>query len=77
MAAAWEEWVWASNGLVHLDCCSYLHLMYTIGMGMMGGRGGGFGMQGHFNPAFMQGGQQGGQFGGGGQDRKRFRADDN
>jgi hypothetical protein len=50
--------------------------MYTIGMGMMGGRGGGFGMQGHFNPAFMQGGQQGGQFGGGGQDRKRFRADD-
>jgi len=37
---------------------------------MMGGRGG-FGMQGHFNPAFMQGGQ----FGGGGADRKRFRAD--
>jgi len=49
--------------------------MGGMGMGMMGGRGG-FGMQGHFNPAFMQGGQQGGQFGGGGQDRKRFRADD-
>jgi hypothetical protein len=71
---AWEEWVWASNGLMHVDCCSYLHLMYAIGMGMMGGRGG-FGMQGHFNPAFMHG-QQGGQFGGG-SDRKRFRADDN
>jgi hypothetical protein len=59
---------------MHVDCCSYLHFMYAIGMGMMGGRGG-FGMQGHFNPAFMQG-QQGGQFGGG-SDRKRFRADDN
>lgn len=45
-----------------------------MGMGMMGGRGG-LGMQGHFNPAFMQG-QQGGQFGGG-SDRKRFRAEDN
>ncbi|KAG1733581.1 uncharacterized protein EDB91DRAFT_1299798 [Suillus paluster] len=49
--------------------------MGGMGMGMMGGRGG-FGMQGHFNPAFIQG-QQGGQFGGGGSDRKRFRADDN
>lgn len=48
--------------------------MYAIGVGMMGGRGG-FGMQGHFNPAFMQGNQQGSQFGGAGQDRKRFRAD--
>jgi len=42
--------------------------MYAIGVGMMGGRGG-FGMQGHFNPAFMGGG--------GNLDRKRFRADDN
>jgi len=50
--------------------------MYAIGVGMMGGRGG-FGMQGHFNPAFIQGGQQGGQFGGSSSDRKRFRADDN
>jgi hypothetical protein len=74
--AAWEEWVWASNGLMFVDCCSYSHFMYAIGVGMMGGRGG-FGMQGHFNPAFIQGGQQGGQFGGSSSDRKRFRADDN
>lgn len=43
----------------------------------MGGRGGygGGGMQGHFNPAFMQGQGQGG---GGNHDgpRKRFRSDD-
>lgn len=37
---------------------------------MMGGGGrGGFNMQGHFNPAFMQGG---GQYG----PNKRFRADE-
>jgi hypothetical protein len=48
-----------------------------MGMGMQGGRGGGFNtgfnngggnMQGHFNPAFMQGD---GQF----DPRKRFRMD--
>lgn len=50
--------------------------MYSfIGMGMMAGggngRGGqGYGMQGHFNPAFMQG--QGGQY----PQAKRFRADE-
>jgi hypothetical protein len=50
-----------------------------MGMGMQGGRGGGFNtgfnsssganMQGHFNPAFMQG--DGGQF----DSRKRYRMD--
>lgn len=45
---------------------------FPIGMGMMpmGGRGG-FN-QGHFNPAFMQGGGGGGQFGPDGP-RKRFK----
>lgn len=52
-------------------------LLYdSVGMGMMpmGGRGG-FG-QGHFNPAFMQGGGGGGQFGPDGP-RKRFKMEDN
>lgn len=39
------------------------------------GRGGYGGVQGHFNPAFMPGGQGGGQFGGDGA-RKRFKMDD-
>lgn len=47
----------------------------------MGGRGGFNGVQGHFNPAFMQGGgMQGGMQGGGqyGPDgpRKRFKLDE-
>lgn len=44
----------------------------------MGGRGGFNGVQGHFNPAFMQGGgmaQGGGNFGSDGP-RKRFKMDD-
>lgn len=50
-----------------------------MGMMPMGGRGGFGGMQGHFNPAFMQGG--GNQGGGGGQyapdgPRKRFKIDE-
>lgn len=47
------------------------------GMGMMGGMGrGGFNnVQGHFNPAFMQGAQGGGQFGPDGP-RKRYRMED-
>ncbi|KAI6042926.1 hypothetical protein EDC04DRAFT_2655545 [Pisolithus marmoratus] len=46
--------------------------MGGMGMGMMGGGGrGGFNMQGHFNPAFMQGGQ-GAQYG----SNKRFRGDE-
>ncbi|KAI6108165.1 hypothetical protein F5141DRAFT_1005367 [Pisolithus sp. B1] len=46
--------------------------MGGMGMGTMGGGGrGGFSMQGHFNPAFMQGGQ-GTQYG----PSKRFRADE-
>ena len=46
-------------------------------MGMMGvGGRGGFGMQGHFNPAFMQGGGGGGgQFGQDGP-RKRFKMEE-
>ncbi|KAF7795984.1 hypothetical protein EIP86_007153 [Pleurotus ostreatoroseus] len=55
-----------------------------MGMGMggmpMGGRGGFNGVQGHFNPAFMQGGMQGGMQSGGqfGPDgpRKRFKLDE-
>lgn len=47
--------------------------------GMIGGNGGGRGgfnnVQGHFNPAFMQGGQGNGQFGPDGP-RKRFKMDD-
>ncbi|KZT73116.1 hypothetical protein DAEQUDRAFT_722235 [Daedalea quercina L-15889] len=45
-----------------------------MGMGMMpmGGRGGFGNVQGHFNPAFMQGGGGGGQFGPDGP-RKRFK----
>ena len=39
-----------------------------MGMRGGGGRGSGFNIQGHFNPAFMQGGQYGGN--------KRFRADE-
>jgi hypothetical protein len=51
-----------------------------IGMGNMmpmGGRGGFNGVQGHFNPAFMQNGMQGGggQFGPDGP-RKRFKMED-
>ena len=47
----------------------------------MGGRGGFNGVQGHFNPAFMQNGMQGGASGGSGQfapdgPRKRFKMDD-
>jgi hypothetical protein len=41
----------------------------------MSGMGSGFGMQGHFNPAFMQGGGQGGSFPPDGP-RKRFRVDE-
>jgi len=60
-------------------------MMPGIGRGAfngMSGMGGGFGMQGHFNPAFMQGGNvptavggQGGSFPPDGP-RKRFRADE-
>jgi len=68
-------------------------LFLYAGMGMMPGMGrgafngmtgmgGGFGMQGHFNPAFMQGGNvpavvggQGGSFPPDGP-RKRFRPDE-
>lgn len=46
--------------------------MATLSNGSMGAPGGGFGMQGHFNPAFMQGGQGGGGDG----PRKRFRQDE-
>ena len=44
----------------------------------MAGRGGFGGMPGHFNPAFMQGGQGGGGGGQYGPDgpRKRFKMDD-
>lgn len=46
--------------------------MGGMGMGTIGGGGrGGFNMQGHFNPAFMQG-SQGGQYG----PSKRFRTDE-
>lgn len=51
-------------------------------MGMMpgmGGRGGFTGVQGHFNPAFMQGGGGGGgggQFGGQDGPRKRFKMEE-
>lgn len=61
--------------------CHFYHTTAVVGMGMMpmGGRGGGFaGVQGHFNPAFMQGGGGGGgggQFGPDGP-RKRFKMDD-
>lgn len=42
----------------------------------MGARGGFNGVQGHFNPAFMQGNMQGGgQFGADGP-RKRFKLDE-
>lgn len=47
--------------------------------GMMGGGRGGFNnVQGHFNPAFMQNAQGGGQYGPSGPDgpRKRFKLDD-
>ncbi|KAH7912795.1 hypothetical protein BJ138DRAFT_1060358 [Hygrophoropsis aurantiaca] len=53
--------------------------MNGMGMGMMstGGasRGGFGGAQGHFNPAFMQNGQNGGQYGPDGP-RKRYRVDE-
>ena len=52
---------------------SFMYFFFRIGMGMMaagGGGRGGYGMQGHFNPAFMQG--QGGQY----PQAKRFRTDD-
>ena len=44
----------------------------------MGGRGGFAGVQGHFNPAFMQGGGGGGGGGQFGQDgpRKRFKMEE-
>ncbi|KAH9902819.1 hypothetical protein C8Q73DRAFT_671883 [Cubamyces lactineus] len=55
-------------------------MMGGVGMGMMpmAGRGGFGGMPGHFNPAFMQGGQGGGGGGSYGPDgpRKRFKMDD-
>jgi hypothetical protein len=45
--------------------------------GAMPGRGGFVGgVQGHFNPAFMHGGQGGGHFDGPDGPRKRFRADE-
>jgi len=55
-------------------------MMGGMGMGMMPMGRGGFGMQGHFNPAFMQG-VQGAQGGGGGQfgpdgPRKRFKMEE-
>ena len=46
-------------------------MMSNVGMGGRGGFGGGP-MQGHFNPAFMQGQNGGGQFGQDGP-RKRYR----
>ena len=47
------------------------------GMMPMGGRGGFAGVQGHFNPAFMQGGGGGGgQFGGQDGPRKRFKMEE-
>ena len=47
-----------------------------MGMMPMGGRGGFGGMQGHFNPAFMQGaGGAAGQFGQDGP-RKRFKMEE-
>ena len=52
--------------------------VFLVGMGMMGmgGRGGFSGVQGHFNPAFMQaGGGGGGQFGQDGP-RKRFKMEE-
>ena len=54
-------------------------LRFLVGMGMMpmGGRGGFTGVQGHFNPAFMQGGGGGGgQFGGQDGPRKRFKMEE-
>nr|VWO99741.1 Metacaspase-1 (EC [Ganoderma boninense] len=56
-------------------------MMGGMGMGMMpgmGGRGGFNGVQGHFNPAFMQGagGGGGGQFGGQDGPRKRFKMEE-
>jgi hypothetical protein len=58
---------------------SYAGMGMMPGMGRgafnnMSGMGNGFGMQGHFNPAFMQGGQ-GGPFPPDGP-RKRFRVDE-
>ncbi|OJT04820.1 hypothetical protein TRAPUB_4392 [Trametes pubescens] len=52
-------------------------MMGGVGMGMMpmGGRGGFGGVQGHFNPAFMQGGGGGAPLGPDGP-RKRFKMDD-
>ena len=56
--------------------------VFLVGMGMMpgmGGRGGFTGVQGHFNPAFMQGGGGGGgggQFGGQDGPRKRFKMEE-
>jgi hypothetical protein len=60
----------------------YPDVLSRLGMGMlptgsMGGRGNFAGVQGHFNPAFMQAAQAGGmgQFGPDGP-RKRFRMDE-
>ena len=53
--------------------------MGVMANGMMGAAAGvgGFGVQGHFNPAFMQGGGAGtGQFNPPDGPRKRFRADE-
>ncbi|OBZ72076.1 hypothetical protein A0H81_07849 [Grifola frondosa] len=52
-------------------------MMGGMGMGMMpmGGRGGYANVQGHFNPAFMQGAAGGGQFGPDGP-RKRFKMEE-
>ncbi|OCH95430.1 hypothetical protein OBBRIDRAFT_788318 [Obba rivulosa] len=53
-------------------------MMGGMGMGMMPMGRGGFGMQGHFNPAFMQGAQGGGGAGQFGPDgpRKRFKMEE-
>lgn len=71
-----------------MDCCELtcdcfvgclLPHFSVLGMGMMpmANRGGFNGVQGHFNPAFMQGGPGGGggQFGPDGP-RKRFKMDE-
>jgi hypothetical protein len=64
--------------LFSLHVCDMCLLVVRSGVGMMGpmGRGGFGAVQGHFNPAFMQGGQTGvGQFGSEGP-RKRYRMDE-
>lgn len=72
---------------LRMNCFSYAGMGMMPGMGRgafnnMSGMGNGFGMQGHFNPAFMQGGGipaaaggQGGAFPPDGP-RKRYRVDE-